>query len=335
MKIYRYPLFVLLVMYASCTTQQPPLTIVDISGANRVDTSKVWLSHEHLLVDFIGADSINPTTWNRDSIIQEMLPYFKAIANHGVDYFVDATPSFLGRDIELLQRMSEESSIKIITNTGLYGAVNNKYIPQSAKAATAEELAQIWTDEFNFGINQTQIKPGFMKIGVDNTAPLEPIDAKLVKAAALTHLQTGLTIASHTGKALGMWPQLAILREHGVSPEAFIWVHAQNEQNVNEYLKAAKTGCWISLDGLGWETNYHVAKLVFAKENGFLDRILISHDAGWYDPQKKVQAVQPYTNIFEKVIPKLYEKGFSQADIDLLLKYNPAKAFAIEIRKME
>ncbi len=296
------------------------------------DTSKIWLTHEHILVDFIGADRIDKRTWNEDSVMRVMMPYLNEVAAHGVEYFVDATPHYLGRDVSLLQRIADSTGLTILTNTGLYGAGNNKYIPAFAERATAEELAALWIDEFRSGIDGTKIKPGFIKIGVNNSDPLKPMDQKLVKAAALTHLATGLTIASHTGAATGLWPQLEILRKAGVSPSAFIWVHAQGENDYANFLSAAKAGCWISLDGLGWETDTHIDKLLFAKENAFLDRVLISHDAGWFDPQKQEQSIQPYSNIFERVIPTLRAKGFTVGEIDGLMKRNPARAFGLRVR---
>jgi phosphotriesterase-related protein len=160
------------------------------------------------------------------------------------------------------------------------------------------------------------------------------MDQKLVKAAAIAHLQTGLTIASHTGDAKAVWPQLKILKDMKVSPNAFIWVHAQNEKDNNNYLPAAKEGCWISLDGLAWDLEKHIEKILFAKEHKILDRILISHDAGWYDPQKQIQTIRPYTNIFKQLYPALVSKGFSNEELDLLIGNNPAKAFSMSIRRL-
>ena len=325
-------LFFFLIIGCGYPTSKKQQLIQDVNGTHRLASNQIWLSHEHILVDFIGADSIQPNRWNHDAIIKEVMPYLEELKEFNVNYFVDATPDYLGRDVLLLEKIANKTGIRIITNTGLYGARNNKFIPEYAQEMTAEDLARMWINEYKNGIDGTSIRPGFIKIGIDDSDSLHAMHQKLVKAAALTHLKTGLTIASHTGKAIGLWPQLDILKELGVSPEAFIWVHAQTEDNNDSYLKAAEMGCWISLDGLGWELEKHVEKLLFAKRNGILDRILISHDSGWYDPQKENQTIRPYTNIFKKLYPELKSHGFTDDEFKVLISVNPSKAFLIEVR---
>ncbi|MGI9533255.1 phosphotriesterase [Lutimonas sp.] len=322
----------LLAILIGCTSSDKQPLIQDLDTMHPPDSNQIWLSHEHILVDFIGADSIQPDTWNHDSIIKEVLPSLDDLKEFGVDYFVDATPNYLGRDVVLLEKISHKTGLRILTNTGLYGARNNKFIPSFAHQMTAEDLAQIWIDEFENGIDHTAIKPGFIKIGIDTNDPLHPMHQKLVKAAALTHMKTGLTIASHTGEAAGLWPQLAILKEMGVSPQAFIWVHAQTEEDNERYLEAAEMGCWISLDGLGWDIEKHLAKILFAKRNGILDRILISHDSGWFDPQKEKQTIKPYTAIFKTLYEELKMQGFTDEEFNLLVSVNPVKAYSIKIK---
>ena len=321
---------VLLVSYSSEKTN----SIQSVSGPVTATPEDVWLTHEHILVDFIGADSIDKEKWNHDSVINVMSGYLDELKQNNVKFFVDATPAYLGRDVLLLEKLSKQTGLSILTNTGFYGAVNDKYIPSFAFNKSAEELAEIWINEFKNGIEGTSVKPGFIKISVDSRDTLDAIDEKLVKAAAITHLKTGLAILSHTGAAKGLWPQLNILKQMKVSPSAFVWVHAQMEDDNNNYLKAAKEGCWIALDGLGWEIEKHTAKLLFARQNGILDRILISHDAGWYDPQKQIQEVKPYTNIFKVLIPALQAKGFTKEELDLLLSKSPSKAFSIQVKKL-
>ncbi len=310
----------------------PSNRIICINNIGTANDKGIWLTHEHILVDFIGADSINPADWDHDTVIEKVRPNLEALKAHNVSYFVDCTPAYLGRDVRLLEKIANEFNLKVVTNTGFYGAGKNKFVPQFAKESSAQQLATIWTNEFKNGIDGTKIRPGFIKIGVDSQNPLDPIDEKLVHAACLTHLSTGLTIASHTGQAKGLWPQILLLKKYGISPSAFIWVHAQFEFDNDEYLKAAEAGCWISLDNLAYETEQHIEKLVFAKTHNILDHILISHDSGWYDPQKEVQQLNPYTNIFEVVIPELLKRGFTEEDINQLLVENPIKAFSVERR---
>lgn len=293
------------------------------------------LIHEHFLVDFIGADKISFDRWNRTEVVQKVLPYLLEAKQAGIKSVFDCTPDFLGRDVVLLKMLSEQSGIQIITNTGYYGAVGNKYLPQWALSETAEKLAERWINEFKKGIAGTSVKPGFIKIGVDGDGSLSELHKKLVRAAAITHLKTGLTICSHTGPARAALEQLAILQEMEVNPSAFVWVHAQSESDKSNHVNAARLGAWISLDGIGWgDFESYADSIVRLKNESLLDRVLISHDAGWYKPGETAGGeFKGYTNIFNELLPRLRQKGFSESDFDQLLITNPAEAMSIRIRR--
>lgn len=321
------------VILLSCQQKQretPISKINTVTGIISIDSLGLTLIHEHMLVDFIGADSVNPNRWNRDSVAAKVQPFLLDVKKHGVKTILDCTPSFLAKDVLLLKELSEKSGIQILTNTGYYGAVGGKYLPVHAYSESAEELSVRWIDEFENGIEGSGIKPGFIKISVNEADTLFEIDQKLVGAAGLANQKTGLTIASHTGTWKTAVQEVKILQEMGVEPSEFVWVHAQAETDFANYEEAANLGVWISLDGIGWAIDPYVERLLFAKEKGFLDRVLISHDAGWYDPSKPNGGdFQPFTNIFEKLIPSLTEKGFSQSDWNQLLIENPKRAFEL------
>jgi phosphotriesterase-related protein len=308
--------------------------IITVNGA--IDSSSLGLTliHEHFLVDFIGAEKINFKRWDRNEVIQKVLPFIDEAKKAGVKTIFDCTPAYLGRDAVLLKELSRQSGIQIITNTGYYGALNNKHLPSHAFSETAEQLADRWTGEYNNGIDGTGVKPGFMKIGVDSNEKLSEIHQKLVRAAAITHLKTGLTICSHTGPGKTAFEQIDILKKFGVSPDAFVWVHAQAEKDKSYYTRAASLGAWVSLDGIGWgDFNNYMDSLEMLKSNKLLNRVLISHDAGWYKPEDPEGEFKGYTNIFKELIPGLKENGFSKKDFDQLLVKNPIEAFSIRIRK--
>jgi phosphotriesterase-related protein len=308
-------------------------TIMTVKGPVASASSGIWLSHEHILVDFIGADSISPSRYNREAVIKKVLPFLRDAKKMGCKTFVECTPEYLGRDPLLLKAISDSTGLNILTNTGLYGAHNDKFIPDWAFDKSAEELSKMWIAEWENGISDTGIKPGFIKIAVTPDS-LSTFHRKLVKAAALTHLATGLTIASHTGPALPAFQEIEILEKEGVSPSAFIWVHAHQEKDFTKLVEAARKGAWISLDKLNDDNVDELISIIrYMKNEGFLHNVLISHDAGWFDPAKVDGGeYRGYSTLFQKFIPALRKAGFSEFEIRLLTEINPSRAYTVSIR---
>lgn len=304
-----------------------------VRGQRNAATLGTVLMHEHVMVDFIGADKVNPNRYHRDEVFRTALPFLRQAAQNGVKTLVECTPAWLGRDPELLRRLSVASKLNIITNTGYYGAAGDKFVPAHAYQESAEQLAARWIREFQFGIDGTGIKPGIIKIGVDS-GPLSEIDAKLVKAAALTHLQTGLTIGAHTGDGVAAMQQLDLLASLGVSPAAFIWIHAQNEKDQAVHRRAAERGCWVEFDGINPNSAAQHAEFVMnlAQQN-LLARVLVSMDAGWYHVgEPNGGKYRDYNSLFTDFLP-LLKKRLRAPELAQLLNENPHRALSLEIKR--
>lgn len=322
----------MILLMAGCRTGHEGM-IMTVSGPVTPDKMGLTLTHEHVLVDFIGADSIRYERWDRAAVSETVLPYLVEARKLRTVTFIDATPAYIGRDPFLLSQLAEKSRLNIITNTGYYGAGRDRYIPAHAYKETATQLSERWIAEWKKGIDGSGVKPGFIKTGVMG-GKLSELHRKLVRAAARTHLETGLVIASHTGPAEPAFEQLGILCEEGVSPEAFIWVHAQSADSASHIL-AAKAGAWISFDGLDDDnTEEYVRMISYMKDNGLLSHVLLSHDAGWYRPgQPEGGEFRGFTALFRDLIPALRKEGFSESEISQLTVLNPAKAFTIGVRR--
>ena len=327
-----FSVFFLLILIACTPQKMDKGKILTISGEISPEEMGLTLIHEHILVDFIGADSTGYHRWDKDSVVQRVLPFLEEIKARGVNTLVECTPSYLGKDPILLKKLHEATGINFLTNTGYYGAVEGKYLPSHAYPESAEELSKRWIAEFENGIEDTGIKPGFIKISVNSGPSLSQMDEKLVRAAAKTQKETGLLIVSHTGTWETAEAQIQVLKNEKVDLNHFVWVHAQNEKNFQKYIEAKNEGVWISLDGIAWDVPGHLERIVFCKENGLLDHVLLSHDAGWYSPgEANGGDFKGYTALFDALIPLLKEKGFTQTELDLILIQNPAKAFSIKL----
>jgi phosphotriesterase-related protein len=310
--------------------------VMTVKGPIDPNTLGSTLVHEHVLVDFIGAKLINTERWNKDEVMDKVLPYLDELKAAGCNTLIECTPNYLGRDVVLLEKLSSTTKLNIITNTGYYGGSDNKFLPDHAFTETADALANRWINEWKFGIDKTGIKPGFIKTSV-NPGPLTDISKKLIHAAAITHVKTGLTIVSHTGPAIPAMEQIEMIKKQKVNPSAFVWVHAQTETDRSFYVKAAKEGAWVSLDGLSDENvNEYADHLDFLKKEKCLYRVLISHDAGWYEPGKPGGGkFRGYTTLFNKLIPEMKKRSFTDQEIKILLEENPKNAFSVAIRRLK
>lgn len=322
----------------SCN-QEPEPVIMTVLGPVPASEIGITLTHEHVLVDFIGADSTGYHRWDRQKVADAVLPYLNEIQPYHVSTLMECTPAFLGRDPWLLKTLSTQSGMHLVTNTGFYGAHGNRFIPAEFLELSAEELSEIWADEFRNGIEGSGVQPGFIKIGVDGDEKLSPEHIKLITAAARTHQKTGLVIASHTGPEGPALEQIAVIQSLGVDPSCFIWVHAQGG-SLEGNIRAAEMGAWISLDNLNlnrqqgseYDVQWYADRIQRLKEAGLLGRVLISHDAGWYKPEEENGGeFRGFTGIFTTLIPALEKKGLSGEEINLLLEVNPHKAFSIRL----
>ncbi len=312
----------------------PPAKVQTVQGVIRSVDMGITLPHEHILVDFIGAESVSPDRYDAEEVFRVALPHLQQLYKLGCRTLVECTPAYLGRDAALLQRLSKASGLQILTNTGYYSAVGGKYLPSHAFSETATQLSARWVREWAAGIDGTGIKPGFIKISVDK-APLKEYSQKIVKAAALTHLQTGLTIAAHTGNGAAALEEIEILRSNGVKESAFIWVHAQNEKDAKVHQEMARRGAWVEFDGLNAENIEDYLQYVQSmRKAGLLQNTLLSHDAGWYHAgETGGGSYRPYDTLFKRLLPSLRRIGFTGAQIDQLLVVNPRNAFTLRIRK--
>jgi phosphotriesterase-related protein len=308
--------------------------VMTVLGPIEPDRLGSTLSHEHVLVDFVGADRVTRDRYDADDVVGVVLPHLRRAKEAGCRGFVDCTPAYLGRDPRLLARLAKASGLHILTNTGYYGAAKDQYVPRHAFDESADEVAHRWAREWTDGIEGTGIRPGFIKTGVD-AGPLSAIDRTLVAAAARTHAQTGLTIASHTGDTRAAMDQLDVLTQERIRPDAFIWVHAQSDWGLESRVEAARRGAWIEVDNVGDTTIAACAERANAlKARGCLHRLLVSHDAGWYRPgEPQGGAFRGFETAYTAFIPALRKSGWTASEITQLMVTNPAAAFTVRIRR--
>lgn len=306
-------------------------SIITVNGKIDAENLGFVLPHEHVMSNF-GAEPKLVGHYDENALMNQVVPYLKKLRSLGVASIFDGTTAYFGRNVALLKRISDKTGMQIITNTGFYGAADDRYVPEFVYTATADKLAEIWISEFEDGIDGTAIRPGFIKLAFDGGTPSE-IDLKLFEAGILTHKKTGLTLAAHTGNnPEAVQRQLDLLKKHDISPSAWIWIHANKAENNDLLLKTASLGAWISLDGVAPSNiDVYLEKIALFKTKKLLHRVLVSHDGNSFPSGGEVRE---YQAIPEILVPRMRELGYSETEIGQLTIENPKNAYKIRVRRL-
>lgn len=331
-----YPL--LFCWFLSDGIQAQSSYFMTVNGKMPVQDLKKALAHEHIVTNFAGAAAFLPPDTNTANALNRIVPAIRDMGAAGFNLMVECTPSFIGKDLRLLQQISKATGVHIITNTGLYAAGDRKYLPNYVFEESAKQLAARWIRDFKEGMEGTGIRPGFIKLGV-GTGRLDSTEAKLFRAALICSKETGLPIAVHSGDYAASADEYDLLAGSGIAPDKLIWVHSQNGNN-EERKALAEKGVWISLDNVNEQKlNEFVDAVLYLKQHHLLHRLLLSHDDGFAvldnGSYQKLELFgngnsSAYRTIPNKLIPLLTAKGVTATELDLLMRVNIVNCFGLK-----
>lgn len=305
-----------------------------IQGSVETASLGLMLPHEHLFTDLRGPHALDYARGEPSAVVEIVKPFLDEASAAGVTALVECSTVGVGRNVSVLGALADASPIHILAPTGVY---RDAYIPDSLREMSENQLAELWKKELTEGIDGTPIRAGFIKLAMSDDGPT-PLEVRNLKAAARTSLNTGAVIASHTIGGKVAKQEMAVLEETGLDLHRFIWVHAQTEPDFSVLKEAALHGAYVELDTVGapFQSQAELLEIVIALiEAGFADHILLSHDAGWYNPASPdglpEGGYRGYTALKEEFIPALLNRGISEEQVRSMTVNNPANAFAFDM----
>jgi phosphotriesterase-related protein len=309
------------------------LSIQTVKGPVAIESLGLILPHEHLFTDLRGPEAPGYARAEPEAVAQVMAPYLAAAHAAGVTALVECSTAGVGRNVAVLRHLAEHTPIHIVAPTGVY---RDAFVPLALRELGAEELAANWLRDLTEGIDGTSARAGFVKISVSDDGPT-PLEVRILEAAALASRQTGAAVASHTASGALALHEMEILEAAGLDLDRFVWVHANLEPDPALHREAARRGAYVEFDAIGaaWQSQAAMVEYTLALvEAGYADRILLSHDAGWYDPsqpdgQPADGGIRGYTALSEAFLPALHARGLSGAQVRQITATNPARAFAL------
>ncbi|HIC1894546.1 TPA: phosphotriesterase-related protein [Citrobacter freundii] len=286
-------------------------------------TGYTWV-HEHLHIDLSGfKNNLDCRLDQYDLICQEM----KDLRALGVSNIIEMTNRYMGRNPQFMLDLMRDTGINVVACTGYY---QDAFFPEHVAARSVEQLAQEMVDEIVIGIDGTELKAGIIAEIGSSEGVITPLEEKVFIAAARAHIETGRPISTHTSFSTMGVEQLVLLQAHGVDLSRVTVGHCDLKDNLDNILRMIELGAYVQFDTIG-KNNYYPDEKHIAMLHAIRDRELLSHVMLSMDITRrshlKANGGNGYDYLLTTFIPQLRQSGFSQADVDMMLRDNPSKFF--------
>jgi phosphotriesterase-related protein len=260
---------------------------------------------------------------------------------------VDCTLPEMKRDAAAVARLAQTTGLNIIVVTGHYVASTQD---ESVAAQTVDEITEWMIGELRDGIDGTGVCAGAIKFGLTSVPHMPPVERRCLEAAAQAQVETGAPITIHNPlpfEKRGV-EVVRLLTRAGADPERVVMGHMTHTVPDDRYHRSIMdTGAMIEFDRFGQELYQEadrgfnrwgmyageprdsdvVNEIVALVKDGYVDRILMSHDVGFRNGLRTFGGFG-YAHVPTRIARYLAQQGVDDAEREQLLVHNPARIFA-------
>jgi phosphotriesterase-related protein len=244
----------------------------------------------------------------------------------GIGCVVDGGHPDMGRDVAALRTMSTKSGMPIVVGGGLY---TQPFYPKEIADMSEDKIAQML-------IKQVETEPIGVFGEIGSWDDITATERKVFRAIGRAHLETNLSIFTHTGiPGKSAMEQLDILEDAGVKPNRIVIGHLGNlvDNNVQVQKAICRRGAFIGFDRQGGPGDAQQVPMVMALiEAGFADNLMFSADISNAGQMKKNNG-QGYAKTLTVFVPKLKAAGASDEVLRAIMQDNPRRFLAFVPKK--
>jgi phosphotriesterase-related protein len=250
-----------------------------------------------------------------------------AFAGQGGTCVADLTGASMGRDPQGLRALSERTGVHIVMATGWYTDETlpaEDLLDRRSTAAIAESLVE----EIRTGESAAGIRPGVIGEFGPVRRWLTPMDERLHRAYARAHRDTGIPLSTHAWRSEVGLDQLDLFDEEQVDPAKVAIGHCDSWPFLPYWERVAERGAYVQLDNISLATpplTERLVQLVRAMvDNGWVERILMSHDLAMVDELSQFGGAG-LTYLHARFVPLLLEAGVDQEAVNVMVSDNPRR----------
>jgi len=283
------------------------------------------------------------------------------LAGLGFQTVVDLSPyGDVGRDargnnVALLREIAQRSGVTIVTGTATY---RQEFSPHWTIEASVEELVDRFVEDATTGIGDTDVRAGILGEQPTSLDHITGHEEKGLRAAARAHHRTGLAINTHTTHGTMALEQVDLLVEERVDPRRVVIGHMDNHPDIDYVRRVLDRGVNIGFDSIGkqyWDVRVppladdrpdgqyakqaikqsdqtRAVRLAALVTEGYTGQIVLSQDLTgsqvYLNPTTHGRC--GYAYLGSAFAELLTSYGVSEADLDVMLRANPARLLTID-----
>ncbi|MFR4093947.1 MAG: phosphotriesterase-related protein [Escherichia coli] len=281
------------------------------------DPTGYTLAHEHLHIDLSGfKNNVDCRLDQYAFICQEM----NDLMTRGVRNVIEMTNRYMGRNAQFMLDVMRETGINVVACTGYY---QDAFFPEHVATRSVQELAQEMVDEIEQGIDGTELKAGIIAEIGTSEGKITPLEEAIVAVALVTtRPDADLTHTSfNDGRATGVAATHGCLRVT-VGHCDLKTTSTTFEDDRSRRVRAVRHHRQNSY----YPDEKRIAMLHALRDRGLLNRVMLSMDITRRS-HLKANGGYGYDYLLTTFIPQLRQSGFSQADVDVMLRENPSQFF--------
>jgi phosphotriesterase-related protein len=257
-----------------------------------------------------------------DFMIEEM----KIAKGEGISCIVDGGHPDMGRDINFLRQVSQQSGLPIVAGAGFY---TQPFYPKEIATMSEEQIYQAL-------LKQVDTDPVGVFGEIGSWDYITKDERKVFRAVGRASVATNLPIFTHTGiPGKSALEQLDILEDVGVDPKKVVIGHLGNltDANVEVHRAVCRRGAFVGFDRQGANGDTQQVPLVMKLiEAGFADNLMFASDLSAIQQTKKGGG-PGYARTLTVFVPKLKAAGASDDVLKQIMNDNPRRFLAFVPKK--
>ena len=295
--------------------------------------------HEHLF-------QISPLLVG-DELDDEQLSMREAesLGRAGIDAFVDATPTGLGRNPGAVARISQATGIAVVHVSGAhhqghYGSAHwlldadendllSRFLADVRDGLPAEDGPS--HGDRAMGPTGDPVRAGMLKAGIGYWR-ISPFERRMLGAVTASALLSGVAVMVHLEHGSATWELLDILTKDGLTPDRVVLAHIDRNLDPGLHAELTLAGAYLGYDGMARHREAPDLAIIDCLERvvatGDASRIVLGGDVARRTRYLAYGGMPGLEYLPRRFLPRLQDRLGSDV-VDRLLIDNPARLLTL------